>query len=205
MKYRCEGCGETYEFNQEEYEEALQFDMWDVVQCGPIVRDYRVDPKHQALKSGAMIAVNVRKAHGFQDCHYLNQRIYYDPTTGDYGNWQWSHTACLAGKCIKVHPDGTADIELAPGVTSIPGCNNYVGYATYYCMTGSAVGPYRHSKWAIWYSWEDIKLSVPRKSVVIAARDSSGSLLCTRCNEPYPYAEPNADGGFVCYGCRATL
>jgi hypothetical protein len=54
MKYRCEGCGETYEFNQEEYEEALQFDMWDDVQCGPIVRDYRVDPKHRALRSGAL-------------------------------------------------------------------------------------------------------------------------------------------------------
>lgn len=35
-----------------------------------------------------------------------------------------------------------------------------------------------------------------------AQRDQNGSLLCQACNEPYPYADPNADGTFVCYGCR---
>lgn len=33
-------------------------------------------------------------------------------------------------------------------------------------------------------------------------RDKNGSLLCQTCRDPYPYAEPNEDGSFHCYGCR---
>jgi hypothetical protein len=33
-------------------------------------------------------------------------------------------------------------------------------------------------------------------------RDGNGSLLCSSCKEPYPYAEPPASGPFRCYSCR---
>lgn len=36
----------------------------------------------------------------------------------------------------------------------------------------------------------------------VAQRDGNGSLLCQKCNDPYPYAEPNEDGGFVCTSCK---
>jgi len=35
-----------------------------------------------------------------------------------------------------------------------------------------------------------------------AQRDVNGSLLCQKCGEPYPFAEPDDQGGFVCYSCR---
>jgi hypothetical protein len=41
--------------------------------------------------------------------------------------------------------------------------------------------------------------------VIVAKRDNNGSLLCTTCTQPFPYAEPAEDGSFVCYGCRVEM
>lgn len=38
-----------------------------------------------------------------------------------------------------------------------------------------------------------------------AKRDGQGSLLCQSCCQPFPYAEPAADGSFKCYGCRVSM
>jgi hypothetical protein len=37
-----------------------------------------------------------------------------------------------------------------------------------------------------------------------ANRDNNGSLLCSKCNEPFPYAEPDG-ASFTCYQCRNNL
>lgn len=34
-------------------------------------------------------------------------------------------------------------------------------------------------------------------------RDGNGSLLCSQCREPYPYANPPAVGKFRCASCRS--
>ena len=36
-------------------------------------------------------------------------------------------------------------------------------------------------------------------------RDVNGSLLCSRCGEPYPYAEATRCERFTCYSCRSGL
>lgn len=38
-----------------------------------------------------------------------------------------------------------------------------------------------------------------------AQRDANGSLLCQKCNNPYPYAEPDKAGRFVCTSCKTSL
>ena len=35
--------------------------------------------------------------------------------------------------------------------------------------------------------------------------DANGSLLCSRCEEPYPYAEATRHERFTCYSCRSGL
>jgi hypothetical protein len=42
--------------------------------------------------------------------------------------------------------------------------------------------------------------NLPRRRFT-AKRDACGFLLCGECNQPSPYAEPNADGSFTCRGC----
>lgn len=39
---------------------------------------------------------------------------------------------------------------------------------------------------------------------VEAPRDGNGSLLCSGCKEPFPYAEPDGSS-FTCYQCRNGL
>ncbi len=34
-------------------------------------------------------------------------------------------------------------------------------------------------------------------------RDAAGSLLCARCNGPYPYASPPSSGEFICRSCKS--
>jgi hypothetical protein len=41
--------------------------------------------------------------------------------------------------------------------------------------------------------------------VKLAHRDANGSLICTNCGEPYPYAEPAHDGSFVCSPCKVVM
>lgn len=37
---------------------------------------------------------------------------------------------------------------------------------------------------------------------LFAWRDDNGSLICRTCLEPFPYAEPDSNNQFHCYGCR---
>lgn len=43
--------------------------------------------------------------------------------------------------------------------------------------------------------------SPPAAPLAPFQRDNNGSLLCSECKEPYPYADPPSDLAFVCRSC----
>jgi len=38
----------------------------------------------------------------------------------------------------------------------------------------------------------------------VARRDGNNSLLCQGCEQPFPYAEPDRNGRFRCFGCKLS-
>jgi hypothetical protein len=65
------------------------------------------------------------------------------------------------------------------------------------CSTNSTIIIDPNGK--IQISFDDIDLAVP----VEEKEDNSDGCTCKKCQEFFPYAEPNQeDGTLVCYGCR---
>jgi hypothetical protein len=103
-----------------------------------------------------------------------------------------------AGRIIAVHPDGTCDVEwsmwmppAAPPAAAVP--------------ARPALSPTMASwldAFAISVVGYDV-LKAAHPAAPAAKRDGNGSLLCGRCAQPYPYAEPASDGGFTCHSCKS--
>lgn len=85
-------------------------------------------------------------------------------------------------------------IDACDGLVEAPGEQVIIANRIIKAQAGAALAPNHFT----------IKVSLSA-AVVLARRDNNGSLLCTTCGEPYPYASPLPDGSFVCTPCKVVM
>lgn len=142
----------------------------------------------------------------------------------------WAATLGLTlleiGRVIEVLPDGTAWVELSKeppkelwasvvphSVTWHPACYSRPSTANPPTLPSATHGFYLKNPQIVSgpANWGMISPEMTQMlledivGVTAHARDANGSLRCSRCNAPYPYAEPPASGPFVCYGCKVVM
>lgn len=109
---------------------------------------------------------------------------------------------CPLGIVTAIYPDGTVDIE--DGKPANPAPPGYTFGALKVTMNGIPVSGITTIPYAGTLSFSlDGARSITYRT---HPRASSGALICQgNCGELYPYAEPPADGPFVCRSCRTRM
>jgi hypothetical protein len=121
---------------------------------------------------------------------------------GDKFAWSGAHKALMSRVknpiCIlrTINSDGTVDVEMLPG-EQIPA--DWTGL-----MCTRAISGLPTTQHYVYQSALNFTAAIT--PTLGHERDSNGSLICTgSCRKAYPYAEPPAEGQFVCYGCRVRM
>lgn len=111
-------------------------------------------------------------------------RSRFDPVNIGLGLWlghRWM------GDLVNVYPDGSGDLRAAPSVTI------------------ADIDPANIWKDPVAPALAPAAVAPPAVVIVMPAkRDGNGSLICQgACGQPFPLAEPDAIGVFICRSCRS--
>ena len=108
------------------------------------------------------------------------------------------------GTIISVEPDGTATVEWDPLLQQAPAQPPPKTLTVKYVPSASPTTIRWKNADGTEHEIEGAVIGYGKPVLhVTAERDGNGSLICSCCGQPYPYAEPQANGGFTCRSCRS--
>jgi hypothetical protein len=102
-------------------------------------------------------------------------------------------------RLLFVWSDGSADIELVNDSTAVDPRFIWAPPAPSWGAVQLNLGGQPVQGIAV------INSEVTRPTSITHVYDGNGSLLCSKCREPYPYAEPPTYREFVCRSCKVEM